>query len=31
LPVGTYYWTFDGIDTYRGQKVLSSGSITLLK
>jgi gliding motility-associated-like protein len=31
LPVGTYYWTFDGTDTYRGQKVLASGSITLLK
>jgi gliding motility-associated-like protein len=31
LPVGTYYWTFDGTDTYRGLKVLSSGSITLLK
>jgi gliding motility-associated-like protein len=31
LPVGTYYWTFDGVDSYRAQKVLASGSITLLK
>jgi gliding motility-associated-like protein len=31
LPVGIYYWTFDGIDTYRGQKVTSSGSITVLR
>jgi gliding motility-associated-like protein len=31
LPVGVYYWTFDGLDSYRGQKVLKSGSITLLR
>jgi gliding motility-associated-like protein len=31
LPVGIYYWTFDGLDTYRAKKVLTSGSITLLK
>ena len=31
LPIGTYYWTFDGTDTYRGQKVLASGSITILR
>ena len=30
-PVGTYYWTLDGMDEYRNQKVQLSGAITLLR
>lgn len=31
LPVGTYYWIFEGTDLYRSSKVTQSGSITLLR
>ena len=30
LPVGTYYWTIEGLDVY-GQRVRRSGSITILR
>ncbi|MGV3507875.1 MAG: gliding motility-associated C-terminal domain-containing protein [Sphingobacteriaceae bacterium] len=30
-PIGTYYWTLDGMDEYRNQKVQLSGAITLLR
>lgn len=30
LPVGTYYWVFEGVDRYKNVKMVSSGSITLL-
>lgn len=30
LPVGTYYWTIEGLDVY-GQRVRRAGSITLLR
>ncbi|WP_165958231.1 gliding motility-associated C-terminal domain-containing protein [Segetibacter sp. 3557_3] len=31
LPVGTYYWIFEGTDLYRESKVTQSGSVTLLR
>jgi gliding motility-associated-like protein len=31
LPVGTYYWVFEGIDRYKEINMVSSGSITMLK
>jgi len=30
-PVGTYYWLFDGINTYDHSKVVASGFITLIR
>jgi gliding motility-associated-like protein len=31
LPLGTYYWVFEGHDTYRNKKVTKSGSVTIIK
>jgi len=31
LPVGTYYWVFDGTDDYYRKKINQAGSITLLR
>ncbi len=31
LPVGTYYWIFEGTDLYRKTKVTQSGAVTLLR
>ncbi len=31
LPVGTYYWVFEGIDRYKEKKVITSGSVTLIR
>lgn len=31
LPPGTYYWLFEGINSYYGTKVTQGGSITLLR
>ena len=31
LPVGTYYWVFEGIDTYKQKKFVTSGSVTLIR
>ncbi len=31
LPIGTYYWVFDGVDVYKKQHIIKSGSITLLR
>jgi gliding motility-associated-like protein len=31
LPIGTYYWVFEGIDKYKEVKMISSGSVTILK
>ncbi len=30
-PAGTYYWVLEGADTYRKQKVVKSGSITVIR
>jgi gliding motility-associated-like protein len=31
LPVGTYYWVFEGIDDYYKKRINQAGSITLLR
>jgi len=31
LPPGTYYWLFEGINSYYGTKVIQGGPITLLR
>lgn len=31
VPAGTYYWLFDGLDTYYHQKVTKSGSISVIR
>ncbi len=31
LPVGTYYWVFEGTDRYKEKKMTSSGSVTLIR
>nr|WP_255547554.1 gliding motility-associated C-terminal domain-containing protein [Mucilaginibacter sp. dw_454] len=31
LPAGTYYWLFDGLDTYYNQKITKSGSISIIR
>jgi len=31
LPPGTYYWIFDGINTYYNSKIVESGYITLIR
>jgi len=31
LPPGTYYWLFEGVNSYFGTKVVQGGSITLLR
>lgn len=31
LPTGTYYWTLDAEDSYRKEKVQTSGSVTLIR
>jgi gliding motility-associated-like protein len=31
LPLGTYYWVVEGIETYTNKPVTSSGSITLMR
>ncbi len=31
LPVGTYYWVFNGIDTYWLKQTIKSGSVTIVK
>jgi gliding motility-associated-like protein len=31
LPAGTYYWLFDGLDTYYHQKITKSGSIAIIR
>ncbi len=30
-PTGTYYWVLEGVDTYRKERVLRSGSITVIR
>lgn len=30
-PSGTYYWVLEGVDTYRKERVLRSGSITVIR
>ena len=31
LPIGTYYWVFEGMDKYKEVKMVSSGAVTILK
>jgi gliding motility-associated-like protein len=31
LPIGTYYWVLEGIETYTGKPLKTSGSITIVK
>jgi gliding motility-associated-like protein len=31
IPAGTYYWVLEGADSYRNQRVVKSGSITLIR
>jgi len=31
VPSGTYYWLFDGEDTYYHKKVIKSGSIAVIR
>jgi gliding motility-associated-like protein len=31
LPTGTYYWVFDGLDTYYNTKIKESGSISIIR
>ncbi|WP_429376555.1 gliding motility-associated C-terminal domain-containing protein [Mucilaginibacter sp. UYCu711] len=31
LPAGTYYWIFDGLDTYYNNKIKESGSISIIR
>ncbi len=31
LPAGTYYWIFDGLDTYYNSKIKKSGSISIIR
>jgi len=30
-PLGTYYWVIEGTDTYRKERVLRSGSVTVIR
>ncbi len=30
-PAGTYYWVLEGADTYRKERIVKSGSITLIR
>jgi gliding motility-associated-like protein len=31
IPAGTYYWVLEGADSYRKERVVKSGSITLIR
>jgi gliding motility-associated-like protein len=31
LPAGTYYWLFDGMDTYYNTKITKSGSVAIIR
>ncbi len=31
IPIGTYYWVLDGADTYRKERVLRSGNVTVIR
>ncbi|NNU34633.1 T9SS type B sorting domain-containing protein [Mucilaginibacter sp. S1162] len=31
LPAGTYYWLFDGTDTYYNTKITKSGSVAIIR
>jgi gliding motility-associated-like protein len=31
LPAGTYYWLFDGVDTYYNTKISKSGAVAIIR
>ncbi|WP_419800514.1 gliding motility-associated C-terminal domain-containing protein [Mucilaginibacter sp.] len=31
IPLGTYYWVLDGTDTFRKERVVRSGSVTVIR